>query len=52
MAFEVVKVASKSRQGLFHYISCIDGCAVQCSCESWVFKKVNCWGMMKIGVAE
>jgi len=52
MAFEVVKVASKSRQGLFHYISCIDGCAVHCSCESWVFRTNPCHAMMKIGVPE
>ena len=52
MAFEVVKVPSKSRQGLFHAVSCIDGMAVQCSCESWVFRNKPCHAMKEIGVAQ
>jgi hypothetical protein len=52
MAFEVVKVASKSRQNHFHYVSCIDGSAVHCSCESWVFRTNPCHAMKEIGVAQ
>jgi hypothetical protein len=52
MVFEVIDVPSKSRQGLFHHVSVIDGCAEHCSCESWVFRKMPCHAMKEIGVAQ